>query len=64
MALTIRIPKIHPQLDRRAATEQARAIARADGYQPHKLRKATTRLERVESTVTWEYVVEFSDATT
>ena len=42
----------------------AQEIAEADGHQPDALRKASTRIERVEGAVRWEYVVEFPDAKT
>jgi hypothetical protein len=61
MALTIRVPKTPPDLSRRDATAIAREIAEGKGHQPHELRKANTRLVRVEGAVPWEYVVEFPD---
>jgi hypothetical protein len=62
LSYEIRIPKIRPDLDRRAARDLAHEIAEADGHQPHELRKAHTRIERVDGAVRWEYVVEFPDA--
>jgi hypothetical protein len=62
MPLTIRVPKTYPELDRRTAREMAQEIAEADGYRSDELQKSSTRLERVERAVSWEYVVEFPDA--
>jgi hypothetical protein len=61
MALTIRIPKTDPQLDRRSARARAGAAAEAKGHQPRELEKARVRLERVDGPPFWEYVVEFPD---
>jgi hypothetical protein len=63
MALTIRVPKADPTLDRRAAREHAQMAAEATGHQPHELERATIRLERVDGTPSWEYVVEFPNVT-
>jgi hypothetical protein len=54
----VRIPKVHPGLDRRAARELAQEIAEADGHQPDELRRSNTTIEAVESPVPWEFVVE------
>jgi hypothetical protein len=62
MALTIRIPKTYPELDRREARLLAQEIAEADGHDPRTLRKSNSRIEAVDGAVPWEYVVEFPDA--
>jgi hypothetical protein len=62
MALTIRIPKTYPGLDRREARALAQEIAEGQGHQPDTLRKSNTRIEAVDGAVPWVYVVEFPDA--
>jgi hypothetical protein len=62
MALTVRVPKTYPELSRRVALEMAREIARARGHESYELRRATTRIERVDGPVSLEYVVQFPDA--
>jgi len=62
MPLTIRIPKTHPELNRRAAVEMAQEIAEVVSQEPHELRRANDRMEQVDGAVLWEYVVEFPDA--
>jgi len=62
MALTIRIPKTHPELNRRAAVLRARVIAETKGHKADELHRPKTRLEHVEGPALWEYVIEFPDA--
>jgi hypothetical protein len=62
MALTIRIAKTAPSLDRRTARARAEAAAQAKGHHARVLEKATVRLERVDGPPFWEYVVEFPNA--
>jgi hypothetical protein len=62
VGVTIRIPKTHPSLDRRAARELALRKAEAYGYRPDQLRNGRIHLERVDGSVIWEYIVEFPEA--
>jgi hypothetical protein len=62
LSYEVRIPKIHPGLDRRAGRELALEIAEPDGHLPDELRRSNTTIEAVEGVVPWEYVVEFPDA--
>ncbi len=62
MSYEVRIPKTHPELDRREARELAQEIAEAEGHQPDELRRSKTRIEAVGGPVPWEYVVRFPDA--
>jgi hypothetical protein len=62
MALTIRIPKTHVELNRRVARDKARAVAEGEGHKGAELQNATLRMERVDGAVAWDYVVVFPNA--
>jgi hypothetical protein len=61
MALTIRIPKTSPTLTRRRAVDMAREIALDQGHTDGALRRSRSRMEEVDDTVPWAYVIEFPD---
>jgi len=61
MPLVIRVPKERPDLSRKDAVYRARQIALDEGHSEQALRRSTSRMEEVEGTVPWEYVIEFPD---
>jgi hypothetical protein len=61
MALVIRVPKERSDLSRKDAVYRAREIALEEGHSEQALRRSTSRMEEVEGTVPWEYVIEFPD---
>ena len=62
MPLVIRIPKTTPDLSRKDAVVLAREVAFEKGHSQRVLRRATSRMEQVDGSIGWEYVVEFPDA--
>jgi hypothetical protein len=61
MPLVIRVPKVSPDLSRKDAVHRARQIALEAGHSEQALRRSTSRMERVDGSVPWEYVIEFPD---